>query len=244
MNQAMAPDRPIRWVIVCAVAALVCVAGFVLAASAATSSAVPTWDQHLLASLEAARTPALTGLFQTVSFFGEAGPMATVITALVVLLIARGRRGYAVLLAASMSVGWPMEAAAKSIFQRSRPPVSGALVPMPASYGFPSGHAFVSLVLCGLLVFIGCQLVRAIGIRIVCGVTALVLVLLMGVSRVYLGVHWPMDVLGSWCLGGAWLALCLGAFSIWRTRPTHPHTMPVAGPRVNDPPTATQGEAP
>ncbi|MGO4739370.1 phosphatase PAP2 family protein [Bosea sp. 2KB_26] len=74
---------------------------------------------------------------------------------------------------------------------------------------FPSGHAFLSaVVLLGIAGFIGLASQHRDITRLSVGL-AWVLLLLIGVSRIYLGVHWPSDVLAGWCLGIAWSSLSL-----------------------------------
>jgi membrane-associated phospholipid phosphatase len=97
----------------------------------------------------------------------------------------------------------------KAIMQRARPPFA-ALVLHQESYSFPSGHATASIVGYTMLAYV---IVRLAGLRgwrrryVYAG--AAVLVLAIGLSRVYLGVHYPSDVLGGFTIGGAWVALCL-----------------------------------
>jgi len=82
---------------------------------------------------------------------------------------------------------------------------------------FPSGHATLSA---AAYLTIGALLAHAQEQRRVKSyihVTVIFLALLIGVSRVYLGVHWPTDVLAGWCLGAAWSILCVTAAS-WLTR--------------------------
>ncbi len=82
---------------------------------------------------------------------------------------------------------------------------------------FPSGHATLSA---ASYLTIGALLAHAQEkrrLKSYIHVTAIFLALLIGVSRVYLGVHWPTDVLAGWCLGAAWSILCVTIAS-WLTR--------------------------
>jgi undecaprenyl-diphosphatase len=72
---------------------------------------------------------------------------------------------------------------------------------MPGGMGFPSGHAIYATVFCGLLIFLAGQLVRTTLLRRCIQIGLAVLVLLMGATRVYLGVHWPSDVIGGYLFG-------------------------------------------
>lgn len=101
-------------------------------------------------------------------------------------------------------------------YARPRPDlVAHAVETLGAS--FPSGHATLSA---AAYLTIGALVAHAQERRRVKSyihVIAIVLTLMIGVSRVYLGVHWPTDVLAGWCLGAAWSILCVTAAS-WLTR--------------------------
>ena len=95
--------------------------------------------------------------------------------------------------------------AAKETFQRARP--MGSLVP-EFSYSFPSGHATMAVVFFGLLVYLFVnKKYKVHGI-----VVASLLMILIGLSRIYLRVHWMTDVLGGFVLGGIILAVGIWAF--------------------------------
>jgi len=104
----------------------------------------------------------------------------------------------------------------KYVFQRPRPHFDDPLLSL-SSYSFPSGHTMTATVVFGVLasyLFTTTQDWRRRAL-IVC--VAGFLILLVGFSRIYLGVHYLSDVLGAMAEGLAWLALCLTVvYSIWR----------------------------
>jgi len=134
--------------------------------------------------------------------------LIVVITATVAGFLAMsGTRHAAVLMVVSVSSGALLMSFLKQVFARARPD----LVEHSArvfTESFPSGHATLSaityLTLGGLLARV--QTRRALKAYSL-GV-AITLTVLVGVSRVYLGVHWPTDVLAGWCLGAAWAITC------------------------------------
>lgn len=101
----------------------------------------------------------------------------------------------------------------KILVARARPEVTDHLVQV-SSASFPSGHAANSAIVYLTIATLIDQIVEGRGTRIyILTVTAL-LVTLIGISRVYLGVHWPSDVLAGWCFGTLW-ALAWWALGAW-----------------------------
>jgi len=96
----------------------------------------------------------------------------------------------------------------KIVIGRERPDVvTHAALTFTAS--FPSGHAFLSAVtLLSIAGFVGLASRRE-DIKRLCIVLAWVMIVLIGLSRIYLGVHWPTDVIGGWCLGIAWSSIAI-----------------------------------
>jgi len=129
-----------------------------------------------------------------------------VIAALGYLLLV-GKRGAALLVLVSIGGGTALSSLLKLGFDRPRPDLVAHLVDIH-TLSFPSGHAMLSavtyLTLGALLARVEAR--RAVKIYIL-GV-AVILTLLIGSSRLYLGVHWPSDVIGGWCAGAAWAMLC------------------------------------
>jgi len=95
----------------------------------------------------------------------------------------------------------------KYIFQRSRPLTP--LLEQARGYSFPSGHALMSFTFYGLLIYIVFQSIKSIWLKWVGIIALAVLILAIGVSRVYLRVHYASDVLAGYCIGCMWLLLSL-----------------------------------
>jgi undecaprenyl-diphosphatase len=106
----------------------------------------------------------------------------------------------------------------KTIVHRTRPAFGVAYL-HGHSYSFPSGHAMGSIIGYSMLLYL-LRLYwhpRRERRRLLVGAVAL-LVFLVGLSRVYLGVHYPSDVVGGWAAGAAWLAVCLTGVSVVHSR--------------------------
>jgi undecaprenyl-diphosphatase len=135
--------------------------------------------------------------------------LLTIIVAAVVgyLLVARmfGPALFAVLAIVS---GTGLSQLLKMAYDRPRPDLVEQLVTVHTA-SFPSGHASMSAVVYLTLASLIVRLVDDTAIRVYVVCVALALTVSIGVSRVYLGVHWPSDVLAGWAFGVAWSSLCL-----------------------------------
>lgn len=107
----------------------------------------------------------------------------------------------------------------KSIFEVARP-VLEHLVHV-SSYSFPSGHSMNSIAFFGLLLFLFSQhIARTKSQSTGIWTAGSMLIILIGISRVYLGVHFPLDVLGGFAGGGAWLLLSIYIYTFLPLRET------------------------
>lgn len=133
--------------------------------------------------------------------------VATLATGFVLL---RGRVRTALLLVAGSAGGYALNHALKALFERERPSVVPHLVE-ESSASFPSGHSMVGLVVYATLGALLARVVPGRREKLYLLGTALAVSVAIGLSRVYLGVHYPTDVLAGWSVGLAWALLCWGA---------------------------------
>ena len=146
-------------------------------------------------------------VYRDITSLGGAAVL-TLMTAIVVgFLIVDKKRSAALFVLASVAGGTVLSTILKLAFARPRPDVVPHLVAV-SSASFPSGHAMLSAV---VYLTLGALLSRVEGplrLKVYILSVAIVLTLLIGISRIYLGVHWPTDVLAGWCAGAAWATLC------------------------------------
>ena len=131
-------------------------------------------------------------------------------------LLYRRRVALTVYLALTMIVGTALRYELKLGFARARPDSALHRVSVD-TFSFPSSHAMMSTIACLTL---GGLALRFAPSRFKAPIltVALGLPLLIGFTRVYLGVHWPSDVVAGWAAGVAWAAGCALAFEVWRQR--------------------------
>lgn len=164
-----------------------------------------------------------------ITSLGSTTVLAIVTLAAVLYLVMDGKRASAALVTIAVCGGAVLSYLLKFGFDRPRPDLVAHLVEVH-TLSFPSGHAmgaaFTYLTIGALLA--RTQPRRRIKIYVL--TVAVLLTLLVGVSRVYLGVHWPTDVLAGWCAGSAWALICW-TFALWLQRrggiePTPPEDIP------------------
>lgn len=137
----------------------------------------------------------------------------------------RGGRKLAVFLAVTTIGGGIVDTIVKVAVGRPRPSVDDPII---SAFGksFPSGHSMQAVVCYGALLLVLLPLFEGWRRRVAIGST-LALIVLIGLSRLALGVHYVTDVLGGFVLGAAWLAASVAAFEIWREDRGRRHTDPL-----------------
>lgn len=218
--------------------ALLCVLLIALAQRAGWLAPI---DQGLMLAAGRGRTTAfgddLTAGLRLATTIGDTAARLSLLTAAILVLIVRGRRRQALWLALMMAGGTLLNLGLKRIFAMPRPDLLQHL-DVVTTYSFPSGHAAGNMMFFGALAMLAGRR-RAFGI-------ATPVIILIGVSRVWLGVHWPSDVAAGWIEGLGWLAL----WGAWlpargweqqraRNAPMRGHA--VAGDEAMDPETVDHG---
>lgn len=149
------------------------------------------------------------GLQMTHDISALGGATVLVLLTLLVLgyLLLIGRRRTAAFFAASIAGAYVVSASLKLLFSRPRPTLVPALAEVNSA-SFPSGHSLLSS---AVYLTLGALLARTVARRreksYFLG-AAMLLTLLVGLSRVLLGVHYPTDVLAGWAAGAAWALVC------------------------------------
>jgi len=158
------------------------------------------WDAPLMEAARAFASPAGDGAMVAASIVGAPRAMFVVSAAVAGVLYRKGYRQRAAFMAISAGGAGLLNAAAKAMFRRERPDL---WVPLVAEhdFGFPSGHAM------GTMAVVLAIAVLAWGTRwrVLVAVVGAAFVALVGASRVYLGVHFPSDVMAGWLASAAWV---------------------------------------
>lgn len=177
-------------------------------------------DLRLFDWFRAHGTPARYGVWSVISALGS-GYALSVLAVGIGLLLLLGRRrvvlaGWAV---AFLGAGL-LDAALKLLIRRPRPPNAADFL-SHLSWSFPSGHALGSFVGYGMVAYVLVVSVPRHSLRIAIVIAAACLVLAVGISRLYLGVHYLSDVMGGYAVGTLWLSACISGLEVvrrWKAR--------------------------
>lgn len=154
----------------------------------------------------------LHGLMYTVSFIGQ--PLITIALVVVIGVASVIAARYRLLAACIVALGtYGVNSGLKELFHRSRPDTEYARNMVLETFSFPSGHAASSVVIFGLIALIAWHLLPQPYAAIVVA-AIVILILLIGISRVYLGAHYASDVVIGWLVGAIGLAII-----IWIVKP-------------------------
>jgi undecaprenyl-diphosphatase len=149
----------------------------------------------------------LPEMVRDITALGSFAVLGILLLAVVGYLLLAGQRAAACLMLAAVLGGIALNSLLKFAFARPRPDFIVPAVKVSTA-SFPSGHAALSAI---AYLTIAALLARTTGsrrLRIYFVSIGITLTLLVGVSRVYLGVHYPSDVLAGWCIGSAWALGC------------------------------------
>ena len=172
------------------------------------------FDEAILHSVHTISSPALDVLVSILTEFGGLIGVVTLTLGAVSLFGARRKWKRAAYLAVTVLGASLLNLALKATFQRTRPDLWDHIV-TELSYSFPSGHAMASMGLAaGLVLSLWNTRYRRVAV-----IGSLVYVLVIAFTRLYLGVHFPTDILAGWCASIAWAVLVKIVFDhpTWRS---------------------------
>ena len=166
-------------------------------------------DLFLAKAIQDIRLSPWEELMETAAAIGRWLPMTILAAAAFGWFLWKKRRAeYIVLGAALLSLA--VNPVLKLLVDRPRPTEDlVAIWGDPAGMGFPSGHAYTAMIMFGLLYYLAPFVVPWRKLVPLMQYSSLTLIILIGISRVYLGAHWPSDVLGGFLVGGIMLSLLI-----------------------------------
>ncbi|BDT66822.1 hypothetical protein os1_09870 [Comamonadaceae bacterium OS-1] len=185
-----------------------------LAEKLGTDGAMGRADQALADSLRTQLPPAALQAFALITHLADPATSTGVCILVAALLVWRGRRWLALAWVLAVAGNGVLNTTLKQIFARVRPVHDDGLV-MAHGFSFPSGHSSGAVVLYGMLAYVLCRFVPPRG-HLPLVLAAVALAFSVGVSRVFLRVHFASDVLAGFASGTAWLVVCIASIELTR----------------------------
>lgn len=186
-----------------------------------------TRDSPVAAWLVGHRTGWLTAVMQGITMLGSGWVTIPLLVLAGLVLTRRGHRWSTAILLVQVAAGTSLLVTSiKLLTTRTRPDIADLLTAAPG-YAFPSEHSAQAVATYGVIAYLLTLRLRRWGLRVSSWAVAVLVMALIGFSRLYLGAHWLTDVLGGYALGAAWTALVITAAATVR-RETGPRAGPAA----------------
>lgn len=204
--------------------ALLCSLVFVVLAVLVSTDHTTAIDTREILAVRRLDRPIVTVIMLTAT--GIAGGWISVVLALILaaLIGIESSRRDAVLYAVTCLTGELLHLGLKELVRHHRPIGISPKLTAAGGYSFPSGHTMLAVIIFGLGAWLATRRASR-GVRVTALSLAAAVTLLVGLSRVYLGAHWPSDVVAALCAGTAWSVAAIA----WRNR-RWPIAEPVQSP--------------
>jgi len=158
-------------------------------------------------------SPFLTSIMKVITHMGDA--ICVMGICLIIFAIPKLRKDYAIPVSIVIVISAVLNIILKNIFVRERPDILRLI--NETGYSFPSGHAMNNMALYSIIAFLTYQYIKNKKIRNFVMIYCAIIILLIGFSRIYLGVHYITDVIAGWCFG---FLIASTVYHLWNKRIT------------------------
>lgn len=184
---------------------------FIFLAMVYDSDFVENIDLQLIRNIQGLEHPTFTFIMKFFSYIGDTVRVIVISIIIVLILYKVFHQRIEIILFIIILVGSViLNVLLKYFFQRERPNFYRMII--QDGYSFPSGHAMAALSLYGIITFLLWRHIPKESGRIILICTSTLFITLIGISRIYLGVHYPSDIVGAYLISGSWLLLTIWGF--------------------------------
>jgi undecaprenyl-diphosphatase len=195
-----------------ALISLLCAAGFICMAFLYSSPFMNSLDSSIISFVQGMESSAMTGIMKFFTFIGAGLPIVIIaVFILIILYFAFGHRRELILFAIAVVGSALLNVLLKLLFHRARPDMHRIIE--VTGFSFPSGHAMAAFSLYAILIFLLWKHASTGFARVLLLLIGSACIAVIGLSRIYLGVHYPSDVIAGYLASGFWVFL-----SIWLYR--------------------------
>ncbi|MEH7336423.1 phosphatase PAP2 family protein [Neobacillus drentensis] len=199
------------------IVSFVCIIGFSLISLLISDQKIISFDRVVIQMIQDQESPGLTSVMKVFTFIGSASFVIILSLALMFFLYKVLHHRIELILFITAILGSAcLNGILKNIFQRVRPDLH-RLIEI-GGYSFPSGHAMSAFTVYGIITFLLWRHIPNKWGRSILIVFSIVMILSIGISRIYLGVHYPSDVIGGYFASGFWLAVLIWFFQYYKEK--------------------------
>ena len=195
---------------------------FVYFASSIGNQSITRFDTSIIGVVQGWEKPWLTTVLKGFTWVGSGfGVTPISMIGFIVLYYVIRRRQQAFFLIITVAGSIILNFVLKHYFIRERPEIHRIMD--AKGYSFPSGHAMMAMALYAIIVFFFWHHVKTTGNRIILVLFAAFMIIIIGMSRIYLGVHYPSDIIGGYAASGLWVMIMIMVYTYFRKpeRPAH-----------------------
>jgi len=172
---------------------------------------IVSFDSNIISYVQGLEAPWLTTVMRFFTFIGDTIPVILLsLVSLFILYKVLNHRAELILFIAVIGGANIIFLTLKMFFQRARPDLHR--LAEATNYSFPSGHATMAFALYGVLTFLLWRHINTSFKRTNHIIVSSIVILSIGISRIYLGVHYPSDILAGYFISAFWLTLAIGIF--------------------------------
>lgn len=196
---------------------LVSLLAFSVMAILVKKNTIVSFDSKIISFVQGLESPWLTSIMRFFTFIGDTVPVIILsIVSIILLYKVLNHRTELILFTTVMFGANILFLALKMFFQRARPDLHR--LAEATNYSFPSGHATMAFSLYGVLTFILWRHINTSFKRTIHIIVSSIVILSIGISRIYLGVHFPSDILAGYFISAFWLMLAIGFFQRYKDK--------------------------
>lgn len=194
-----------------------CVVGFSVISLLISDQKIVHFDSSVISAIQGLETPSLTSIMKFFTFIGSSKAVIVISLVLMVFLyIVLHHRLELILFTVAVVGSAILNDVLKNLFQRLRPNLH-RLIEI-SGYSFPSGHAMTAFTVYGIVAFLLWRHLDSKRNRSILVLFSVFMILMIGISRIYLGVHYPSDIIGGYFVSAFWLTNLIWFFQYYQER--------------------------
>lgn len=203
--------------IIAFIISLICMIGFSLISLLISDQKIIRFDSFVIAKIQGLESPTLTTVMKFFTFIGS-GTFVIILSLILMLFLYKvlHHRIELILFIAAIMGSAVINLVLKDTFRRIRPDLH-RLIDI-SGFSFPSGHAMNAFTVYGIISFLLWRHIPNKGGRSLLIFISIVMILAIGISRIYLGVHYPSDIIGGYFASGFWLATAIWVFQFYKEK--------------------------